>query len=126
MNVALQYKQQQVYGASGVGLIIILLDEGRRRVMAAERAIERRDVQAAHEHLVRAQDIVYELRGALNPDAGEIAENLRQLYDFIIAGLIEANVRKSAERLPVLADLLETLASGWRELESSRAGFGPQ
>ena len=126
MNAAVLYKQQQVYGASGVGLIVILLEEGRRRILAAERAIERRDVAAAHDHLMRAQNIVYELRGALNPDAGEIAENLRQLYDFIIAGLIEANVRKSAERLPVLADLLETLASGWRELESSRAGVGPQ
>ncbi|HEX6990170.1 MAG TPA: flagellar export chaperone FliS [Bacillota bacterium] len=116
VNAALHYKQQQVYGSSGAGLIVILLEEGRRRILAASRAIERRDLQGANEHLIRAQDIVYELRGALNPEAGEIAANLRQLYDFVIAGLIEANVKKSAERLPVLADILETLASGWREL----------
>src|SRR5690606_28275077 len=112
----LAYRQQQVYGSSGVGLIVILLEEGRRRILAAVRAIERREVQAANDHLIRAQDIIYELRGALNPDAGEIAENLRHLYDFIIAGLIEANVKKSAERLPMLAEMLETLASGWREV----------
>jgi len=118
VRAALNYRQQQVYGASGAGLIVILLEEGRRRILAATRALERRDFNGVNDHLIRAQDIMWELRGALNPDAGEIAENLRRLYDFVIAGLVEANVKKSGERLPVLAEILETLASGWREVMS--------
>jgi flagellar protein FliS len=88
----------------------------RRLVCTLEQAgaaIERRDVPVAHRNLVAAQEVVAGLAASLDPRAGELADNLAQLYAYIGDLLVQANLRK--ERAPVeeAVNLLQVLLSGW-------------
>ena len=58
-------------------------------------AIERNDPKAAHTNLVRAQDIIVELLGSLNHEAGgQIAGQLASVYDYCFRRLVTANIKK--------------------------------
>ena len=116
-TLATAYMRQQVAGSSPVGLVIILLQEVTRRIVAARRALRERDYAEANRHFIKAQDIVYELRSAVNMDAGPMAEDLVRLYDFILGSLIKANLSQSDERLDTVLQIVMTLTSAWRELE---------
>ena len=72
-------------------------------------------MQDAHNDLTRAQDILGELMGSLNLDAGDVAHNLFKLYEFIQYRLIVANVRKSAEPIDDVVQLLGDLRVTWAE-----------
>src|SRR5688572_11801627 len=57
--------------------------------------MERDDLKAAHTNVVRAQDILVELLGSLNHEAGgQIASQLASLYDYCFRRLVIANVKK--------------------------------
>ena len=64
------------------------------------------------------QAIIDELNYSLNMDAGEIATNLRNLYDFITTKLVEANVKKDTMMIDQVVNLLTELRSSWAELQS--------
>ncbi|MBC7196875.1 MAG: flagellar protein FliS, partial [Deferribacterales bacterium] len=59
-------------------------------------------------------NIIYELMSTLNMDAGEIAENLLKLYDFMVWQLIEANKEKNSEKINTVIKLLTNLREAWK------------
>lgn len=120
-NAYATYARNRVLGASPAGLVLILLQEARRRVGLAQDALRKRQHEEAHHHLIRAQDIIYELRGAVDLDAGQLAHDLVSLYDFVLSGLLEANIKKTEGKLDVVAEVLANLASAWAELERGQA-----
>ena len=61
--------------------------------MIAQKAIEEKDVQKAHDSIIRAQDILNEFKATLDMRY-EISHNLNLLYDYFLDRLIEANIRK--------------------------------
>lgn len=89
-----RYKQTRVETAGPLQLIIMLYDGAIRFTRQAAHAIEERDYEKANEYLKRAQDIIDELNFSLNLEAGDIAKNLQQLYEFINHQLVQANVKK--------------------------------
>jgi flagellar protein FliS len=78
----------------------MMYDGAIRFCNQAKGAIKEDNYNEANRLLQRAQDIVDELNFSLNMEAGEIANRLRSLYDFINSKLIEANVNKD----PALID----------------------
>ena len=112
-----RYQQTRVETAGPLQLVIMLYDGAIRFVHQAQQAILDKKPMLANEYLQRAQDIVNELMITLNPEAGEIAANLRSLYEFMIYRLVQANLRKDPEMLEDVAGLLSTLRSAWAELQ---------
>lgn len=117
MQTAYQnYKKQEVEGASK-GKIVVLLFEGTIKfIRRAIICIDESNIQDAHNNIIRAENIIYELMSTLNMDAGDIADNLLKLYDFMIWELIEANKTKDKERLEGVIELLNPLCDAWREV----------
>ncbi|HHZ19990.1 MAG TPA: flagellar export chaperone FliS [Firmicutes bacterium] len=111
-----RYKQTRVETAGPLQLIIMLYDGAIRFTRQAAHAIEERDYEKANEYLKRAQDIIDELNFSLNLEAGDIAKNLQQLYEFINHQLVQANVKKDAASLQSVERILVTLRSAWDEL----------
>ena len=77
------------------------------------------DTRAAR--LRRAFDIVAELRGSLDLQAGgEIAGNLDSLYDFVSQRLLEASLSPGAGAAPLAdaARILGILAEAWARIAS--------
>ena len=52
----------------------------------------------------------------LNMDAGEIADNLMRLYDFMIWQLIEANRDKDKNKVESVIELLLPLCDAWKQI----------
>ena len=110
------YKKQEVEGATK-GKIVVLLFEGAIKFLKiANKNIDEKDIQSAHNNIVKTENILYELMSTLNMDAGEISVNLMKLYDFMIWQLIEANRDKDKNKIDSVIELLEPLKNAWKEI----------
>jgi flagellar secretion chaperone FliS len=113
----LAYQRTQIQSASPTELVVMLYRGAIRFAKAGIDGVKRNDVEAAHTGFVRAQDIVNELSGTLNFEGGgEIATQLRAIYDFVIGLLMQANISKSIEPAEQAVGLLQELLSGWEQV----------
>ncbi len=115
-----RYRQTQIQTAGPLELIIMMYDGAIRFTNQAKKALAEKEFGQANTALQRAQDIVDELNFSLNPEAGEIAVNLRSLYTFINQRLLQANVKKDGKILDEVLQLLTTLRSSWAELQTAK------
>jgi flagellar secretion chaperone FliS len=110
-----RYLTDKVMTASPAELIGMLYDAGIVAMQAGEAAIEVGNLADAHRHLIRAQDIVVELRCSLRLDAGDIAHQLDGLYEFLGGRLVQANLKKDASVVAECLDLFAPLRDAWGE-----------
>lgn len=110
-----RYMEMQVQTAPAENLVLMLYDGALRFARQAKVSLAEGRMQDAHNDLTRAQDILGELMGSLNMDVGDVAHNLFKLYEFIQYRLIVANVRKSAEPIDDVLQLLGDLRATWAE-----------
>jgi flagellar protein FliS len=112
-----RYQQTQAQTASPTQLVVMLYEGLVRFCSAADAAMRARDIEGAHENLVKAQAIVAELAGSLNyQQGGDIATNLGRLYDYCHRRLVEANVRKDTSIVVEVRTLMSDMLSTWREI----------
>jgi flagellar protein FliS len=107
-------------------LITMLYDRLTRDLVSAEAAIERHDRAVAHETLVHAQEIVFELLSALDVGAWDGAPALASLYTWVLNELVAANTTQDAPRVKHCRSLLEPLAEAWHTAANQvcAASFG--
>ena len=109
------YRAAAATTASPVELVVMLNQGALRFTQQGIQAVERGDASGAHTSFVRAQEIVAELAGSLNLDAGgEVGQNLLALYDYAYCRLVEANCRKATGPAMDVAALFRELLSAWR------------
>jgi flagellar secretion chaperone FliS len=114
MNAYNVYRQTQAQTAAPGELVLMLYRGAARFVGSAIDAIESRDVQAAHNNLMRAQAIISELHDTLDHDrGGEIAGNLASIYVYLRSRLVEANLHKDVTPAREVAGLLRELLPAW-------------
>lgn len=112
-NPYAQYKRMQVETASQGRLIIMLYDGALKNLRNAQHCITSKDINGAHRMLIKAQDIIKELNFTLNMSAGEISNNLRNLYLYMLQRLVEANMAKDNGKIEEVVELLSTLKEAW-------------
>ncbi len=110
------YQQVDIETASQGKLIVMLFNGAIKRAEEARRQLEKRNIPEAHRNLIRAQEILGELRGALNMKAGEIAENLDRIYEYLQHLLITANIRKDIAPIDQCVSFLISIRDTWREV----------
>jgi flagellar secretion chaperone FliS len=116
MNGYNVYRQTQAQTAAPGELVVMLYRGAARFVASAIEGIERKDIQAAHDNLVRAQAVIAELLETLDLErGGELASNLAEIYIYLRSRLIEANLRKDARPAHEVARLLHELLPAWEE-----------
>lgn len=112
----------QVAAADPKQLIALLLAGAIDRITEARGHLERGNVARKGEVLGRALAIIGELNGSLNLEkGGEIAANLRGLYDYAGRRLIEANLHNDSGMLDEIAGLLREIKSGWDAISAPAA-----
>ena len=112
------YEKTKVGTADQRQLIVMLYDGAIRFLRKAEAKIGVNDIEAAHNYLIRARDIVSELLATLKPErAGEVGRNLERLYVYIFNRLVEANLTKDQAIVGEVIGLLTTLREGWAQLK---------
>jgi flagellar protein FliS len=108
------YKNTGVQTADQRTLILMLYDGLNRFLQKAIVKIEAREIEAAHNYLVRSREIVAELLATLRPEkAGEIGTNLKRLYVYAFNRIVEANLRKDPEAVREVMKIISTLREGW-------------
>ncbi len=113
-NLYSAYERTHVETAEQRQLIMLLYDGAIRFSRKAATRIDATDVEAAHNYLIRARDIVSELLATLKPEkAGELGENLKRLYVYIFNRLVEANLTKNKAIVEEVIHLMSTLREGW-------------
>lgn len=83
----------------------------------AEVSLQEGNYVNAHQHLLKAQDIIYELMASLNEqEGGEVAINLKNLYLYINEQLVQANLTKSVEPILEVKPLLQSIKEAWETI----------
>lgn len=114
------YKKNQVYTASQENLVLMLYDGARRALNRSLQSLGAGDMEASNRSLLQAQNIVSELMAGLNFEAGEIADNLYALYEYMHHRLIQANIKKDAAACREVLDMIEELRAVWLQVIKSR------
>jgi flagellar secretion chaperone FliS len=127
MNAYQVYRQTQAQTADGGELVVMLYRGAVRFVTSAIQAIENRDVEEAHNNLLRAQAIICELVETLDLErGGEIAHRLIAIYEYLNRRLVEANLRKDAAPAREVQNFLRDLLPAWEEAaRQSKAAARP-
>ncbi len=112
------YKQVDIETASQGKLIVMLFNGAIQRSSEATRLMENGGTIAdIHNNLIRAQDIITELRGALDlAGGGEIAGNLDRSYEYMHHLLVQANVNKDTDALAECIELMTVMRDTWQEV----------
>ena len=102
----------------GRGRLIVLLYEGAIRFLKQAVAdLQNNDMAGKGRNINKAKDVLYELGSVLDAEqGGEIAENLKSLYNFMQHHLNQANLRKDVQMIQEVITLLEELNQGWRAI----------
>lgn len=110
------YARESVTTGSPAQLVLMLYERALGAIRIAEQQLSssRCDHAVVNRELGRAQQIVTELEMALDHEqGGEIAASLGSLYVYARQILVDANVAKSAVRLPEAAAIVSALRDAW-------------
>lgn len=110
-----RYRENAILTASQERLALMLLDGAVRFARQATEQLAAKSTSAAHNALVRAQNILEYLASTANIEV-EVGKNLALLYDYIHDRLIEANVKKDQKPLDEALSLLEELRDAWQQV----------
>lgn len=117
------YKNNTVNMASKEQLLLMLVDGAVKYTKIARLAIEKKDIQKAHEELVRVQNIFTELMSTLDRSLGEDFESLFKLYGFIKNRLVQANIKKDIQIIDEVLPLIEGVRDTWYEVIKKAKGL---
>lgn len=117
MNGVGVYKDTAITTQSKGRIIVMLYDGAMKFLRQAIRDLENNDFEGKGRNISRAQDIIVELNAVLDMEVGgEVANNLRSLYNFMSRHLSQANIKRDAQMLREIINLLEDLNQSWRVL----------
>ena len=115
------YRRQDILTANSIDLIVMLYDALKKNLILGRRGIEKSNIQSAHDHLIKAQEIVTALISCLDMTY-QISEDLLSLYEFILNSAGEANAHKDAAPIAPLIEIVDSLRSAWDEIRTSAKG----
>lgn len=109
------YKKAAVTTKDQGTLIMMLYDGAIRFLKTAVLKLEKNDLEASHNFIVKAKNIISELMVSLKVDeTNKIAKDLQSLYTYMFNRLIDANIQKDVECLKEVLDLMIELRDGWK------------
>lgn len=94
-------------------LVVLLYQRLGADLQRAEASLRAAERGHAHDQLVHAQDIVTELRLALNTEAWPGGPGLDELYRYLERRLVEANTTKSVEVVAECRAIVDPLIEAW-------------
>lgn len=110
------YKNNAVNYASKEELLLMLVDGAVKYAKIGRAAIVEKNVKKAHENIVKAENIFYELMSSLDvKKGGDWANALMKVYEFIISRLTDANIHKDAAIMDEVIPLIEDVCDTWHQ-----------
>ena len=112
------YQSVSVHGgianADPHGLVLMLMDAAVERMTTARGCMDRGEIVRKAKLLHSCISIIAELRGCLDmARGGAIAQNLSDLYEYMIRQLLRANVENNPAFVAEVLSLLAEIRSAW-------------
>ncbi len=102
-----------------VKIITMLYDGAINFINIAKDKLDIGDSIGKTHYINKTTAIVKELSNSINVEGGEIALNLRNLYDFVLESLMKAEVNNNLDALNDAEKVMEILRSAWKEMQAA-------
>ena len=110
-----QYKNSKVMSASGPELTLMLYDGAIKFLNIASFAIESKNVQKAHENIIKTERIIDYLRNTLDMKYS-VAQDFENMYSYIARRLVEGNLSKDKEIIDEVNEHMHAIRDNWVEV----------
>jgi flagellar protein FliS len=116
------YLESRVLSANPLELVHMLYQGCAQSVREARHYLAQGEIGERSRTINKACEILMELNGALDHErGGEIAQRLAQLYVYMQARLLEANMQQTDGPLAEVQQLLATLGEAWEGVKPAPA-----
>lgn len=115
MNQYAQYQNSKILTASPAELTLMLYEGAIKFCNIAIMAIEKKDVEKAHNNIMKAQRIIEEFRSTLDHKYA-VAEDFDRVYVYLLQRLLQANIKKDAEILEEVNTHLRSMRDTWKQV----------
>ena len=113
VNPYVKYQENSITTATGPELTLMLYNGAIKFCNIAIEGIKEKNIQKAHDHIVKAQNVIDELRSTLNKKY-EIALEMEELYVYIYQLLVEGNFKKDMQKIEDACMLIKNYRDAWQ------------
>lgn len=110
-----QYNNNKIMMASPAELTLILYESAIKFCNMAITGVDRKDIEKAHNNIVKVEKIIQYLRETLNMKY-QVAEEFENIYVYLDRRLVEANIKKDKEILEEICEHLRSVRDTWKEV----------
>ncbi len=110
-----QYSNNKVMMASPAELTLMLYEGTIKFCNIAMIGLEHRDMEKAHNNIVKTEKIIRYLRETLDMKY-PVARDFENIYVYLDRRLVEANMKKDKEILREVCDHLRAVRDTWKEV----------
>ena len=110
-----QYNNNKIMSASPAELTLMLYEGAIKFCNIAIVAIEHNNIEKAHNHIIKTEQVIDYLRQTLNMDY-PVSEDFEKVYLYLARRLTEANVRKDKEILEEVGVHLHSMRDTWKQV----------
>ena len=110
-----QYSNNKIMTASPAELTLMLYDGAIKFCNIAIMGIEQKDVEKAHNNIVKTEKIVEYLRDTLDMKY-PVARDFENIYVYLSRRLVAANMKKDKDILEEVCEHLRSVRDTWREV----------
>ena len=114
------YGNSKILTASPAELTLMLYDGAIKFVNIAIVAIEKKDIEKAHNNIMKAENIIIEFQSTLDHKY-PVAKDFDTVYTYLLQRLRDANLKKDKEILEEVLGHLRTMRDTWKEVMAKTA-----
>ena len=109
------YENSKIMTASPAELVLMLYDGAIKFGNIAIAAIEKNDIEKAHNNIIKTERIINEFRSTLDKKY-PVAQDFDNVYVYLVRRLHEANIKKDTEIMEEVLKHLRTMRDTWKEV----------
>ena len=119
-NAYAAYNNSKVLTATPAESTLMLYDGAIRFVNIGVAAIEKGEIENAHNNIMKAENIVISLQSSLDQKY-PVSKDFNVVYTYLIRRLRDANLKKDTEILAEVLKHLRTMRDTWKEVMEKTA-----
>lgn len=110
-----QYEKNKILTASPAELTLMLYEGAIKFANIAVMAIEKGDIEKAHNNIRKVERIIEEFQATLNHKY-PVAKDFDEVYKYLQQRLLEANIKKDKEIMEEVLRHLRTMRDTWKDV----------
>ena len=114
------YNNSKIQTATPAELTLLLYEGAIKFTNIAIVAMEKNDVQKAHDNIMKTEKIIEEFQATLDHKY-PVAKDFEAVYSYLLKRLFDANIRKDPEILEEVLRHLRTMRDPWKEVMAKTA-----